>query len=429
MVYVQDINGKPMMPTTRYGKVRRLLKDKKAVVVNLCPFTIKLTYVTSDYKQEIVLGVDAGTRHVGLSATTKSKELYKGNELINLNENKKMAEVGYNSKFEGQEVDSRLENVVQAAPGTGSESGKGGLIPAPPAGSQDGSKTLLSNMTWGDHVTKQYIDDAVSAAGWKKQIVSKLPTVEEAKDNVMYLVKDDVASTETKNVYNEYILVTEEGGGKVLESLGMVSTGVEMTFLDIDKITESQGTVSDDIHNSVVSAYENKIIVGMINGRIVPIVISKEQDTYSISLAYCFNDESVLSFVNAIIVLNKDKSFTYSAIDGIVSKASISFLNFMTGTPSVVTTLANLPKKAHNIIANVASATNLSMAVSAEDVGREWQVRVNNTTGTDITQPLPTSGLFQSMSGDSVVVPKNSFIELSIWYINDKLVIRVGEQA
>ena len=37
-----------------------------------------------------------------------------------------MAEVGYNSKFEGQEVDSRLENVVQAAPGTGSESGKGG---------------------------------------------------------------------------------------------------------------------------------------------------------------------------------------------------------------------------------------------------------------------------------------------------------------
>lgn len=73
MVYVQDINGKPMMPTTRHGKVRRLLKDKKAVVVNLCPFTIKLMYVTSDYKQEIVLGVDAGTKHVGLSATTKSK--------------------------------------------------------------------------------------------------------------------------------------------------------------------------------------------------------------------------------------------------------------------------------------------------------------------------------------------------------------------
>lgn len=76
MVYVQDINGKSLMPTTRHGKVRRLLKDKKAVVVNLCPFTIKLMYITPDYKQEIVLGVDTGTKHVGLSATTKSKELY-----------------------------------------------------------------------------------------------------------------------------------------------------------------------------------------------------------------------------------------------------------------------------------------------------------------------------------------------------------------
>lgn len=82
MVYVQDINGKPMMPTTRHGKVRRLLKDKKAIVVNLCPFTIKLMYVTSDYKQEIVLGVDAGTRHVGLSATTKSKELYSSEVIL-----------------------------------------------------------------------------------------------------------------------------------------------------------------------------------------------------------------------------------------------------------------------------------------------------------------------------------------------------------
>ena len=60
MVYVQDIDGKPMMPTTRHGKVRQLLKDKKAVVINTCPFTIKLMYKTSDYKQEIVLGVDAG---------------------------------------------------------------------------------------------------------------------------------------------------------------------------------------------------------------------------------------------------------------------------------------------------------------------------------------------------------------------------------
>lgn len=340
-----------------------------------------------------------------------------------------MAEVGYNSKLEGLEVDSRLEKVIQAEVATAEAEGKGGLIPAPPAGSQDGGKTLLSNMTWGEHVTKQYIDDAVSAAGWKKQIVSALPEVDAAKDNVMYLVKDDLASTETKSVYNEYILVTDEEGVKSLEALGMVSTGVEMTFLDLDQFGSSSGTVSDDVYNSVVSAYENKIVVGVIDGEVVPMVISKDQNAYNIELISCFNDGSGLSFSNVFIVLNEDKSFTYSGINVIISKASISFLDFMAGTPSVVTTLENLPKGSHNIIANVSAATSLSMSVSSSDVGREWQVRVNNTTGSDITQPLPTTGQFQSMSGDSVTIPANSFIELSIWYINDKLVIRVGENA
>lgn len=340
-----------------------------------------------------------------------------------------MAEVGYNSKFEGLEVDSRLEKVIQAEVATAEAEGKGGLIPAPPAGSQDGGKTLLSNMTWGEHVTKQYIDDAVSAAGWKKQIVSALPEVDAAKDNVMYLVKDDLASTETKNVYNEYILVTDEEGVKSLGALGMVSTGVEMTFLDLDQFGSSSGTVSDDVYNSVVSAYENKIVVGVIDGEVVPMVISKDQNAYNIELISCFNDGSGLSFSNVFIVLNEDKSFTYSGINVIISKASISFLDFMAGTPSVVTTLENLPKGSHNIIANVSAATSLSMSVSSSDVGREWQVCVNNTTGSDITQPLPTTGQFQSMSGDSVTIPANSFIELSIWYINDKLVIRVGENA
>lgn len=349
-----------------------------------------------------------------------------------------MAEIGYNSKFEGQEVDSRLENVVQAAPGTGSESGKGGLIPAPPAGSQDGSKTLLSNMTWGDHVTKQYIDDAVSAAGWKKQIVSKLPTVEEAKDNVMYLVKDDVASTETKNVYNEYILVTEEGGGKVLESLGMVSTGVDSSYLDLSIFPSTSGTLDEDSYAKVLNAYNNNITLGKLSFYYFSLDYFLDNDNSELKIiAVLFNNTnskedvsgSYIDIEMVTYVVSQDKTYRAIVNTATLSNDMLSYLKFMAKTPNVVTTLASLPIDAHNIIANVASTTNLSMAVSAEDVGREWQVRVNNTTGTDITQPLPTSGLFQSMSGDSVVVPKNGFIELSIWYINDKLVIRVGEQA
>lgn len=64
------------MPTRRLGKVRRMLKSGQAVIVNYEPFTIKLNYQTTNYVQEITLGVDAGSIHVGLSATTQKYELY-----------------------------------------------------------------------------------------------------------------------------------------------------------------------------------------------------------------------------------------------------------------------------------------------------------------------------------------------------------------
>ena len=81
MVYVINKDGQPLMPTERYGKVRRLLRDKKAKVVRCCPFTIQLLYDTTSIVQEITLGVDAGSKVVGLSATTKKKVLFEA-ELI-----------------------------------------------------------------------------------------------------------------------------------------------------------------------------------------------------------------------------------------------------------------------------------------------------------------------------------------------------------
>ena len=44
MVYVISKSGKPLMPTNRHGKVRILLKEKKAKVVQNKPFTIQLLY-------------------------------------------------------------------------------------------------------------------------------------------------------------------------------------------------------------------------------------------------------------------------------------------------------------------------------------------------------------------------------------------------
>ncbi len=78
MVYVLSQEGFPLMPTKRHGKVRRWLKDGKAKVIDTLPFTIQLLVDTTEYKQEITLGIDSGYTHVGFSAVTKTEELLAG---------------------------------------------------------------------------------------------------------------------------------------------------------------------------------------------------------------------------------------------------------------------------------------------------------------------------------------------------------------
>ena len=82
MVYIIDIDNNPLMPTERHGHVRRLLRDGKACVVKRTPFTIKLNYRTTTYVQEVRLGIDAGTQHIGVSATTNSKELFSSEVML-----------------------------------------------------------------------------------------------------------------------------------------------------------------------------------------------------------------------------------------------------------------------------------------------------------------------------------------------------------
>ena len=76
MVYILSKNGNPIMPTNNHAKVRLLLKQGKAKVVKRAPFTIQLLSTSKTYKQDITLGVDAGSKHVGLSATTSKQELF-----------------------------------------------------------------------------------------------------------------------------------------------------------------------------------------------------------------------------------------------------------------------------------------------------------------------------------------------------------------
>lgn len=88
-VYVQNKNEEPLMPC-KSAKARHLLDSDKAVVANICPFTIQLKWDCESNKQEVVVGLDTGAVNVGCSAISGSRVLYASETKLRTDINKKM---------------------------------------------------------------------------------------------------------------------------------------------------------------------------------------------------------------------------------------------------------------------------------------------------------------------------------------------------
>ena len=75
MIYVRSKEGKALMPSERGGRIGYLLRHGKAHVVSRVPFVVQLDYESTTYTQEVSLGIDAGSKHIGVSASSEKKEL------------------------------------------------------------------------------------------------------------------------------------------------------------------------------------------------------------------------------------------------------------------------------------------------------------------------------------------------------------------
>lgn len=74
VVYIINKHGKPLMPTTRCGHVRWLLKNKFARVVGRAPFIVQLKYETGNETQPLVMGIDPGRTNIGISVVKSNGE-------------------------------------------------------------------------------------------------------------------------------------------------------------------------------------------------------------------------------------------------------------------------------------------------------------------------------------------------------------------
>jgi len=75
LVFIHNKDGKPLMPC-KHSKARKLLKEGKAKVIRITPFTIKLLFGSSNYVQTIIGGMDTGSKVIGVCAMSNGKVLY-----------------------------------------------------------------------------------------------------------------------------------------------------------------------------------------------------------------------------------------------------------------------------------------------------------------------------------------------------------------
>lgn len=75
LVYVLNQHARPLMPCSP-PRARHLLKQGKAKVVRRYPFTIKLVFGSSGYTQDVVAGMDTGSKILGAAAVANGRVLY-----------------------------------------------------------------------------------------------------------------------------------------------------------------------------------------------------------------------------------------------------------------------------------------------------------------------------------------------------------------
>lgn len=75
VVYVLNKDGSPLMPTKRFGHVRRLLNSGQAKAVSTKPFVIQLLYESDNYTQPLYGGTDPGRTNIGEAVVNQKGEV------------------------------------------------------------------------------------------------------------------------------------------------------------------------------------------------------------------------------------------------------------------------------------------------------------------------------------------------------------------
>lgn len=195
-------------------------------------------------------------------------------------------------------------------------------------------------------------------------------------------------------------------------------TGAEIDASVTNSHTHTNKTVLDATTASFTTAEETKLsgIAEGANNYTHPSHTAYASGFYKVTsdaLGHITSMTAVTkSDITALDIPAQDTTYSVatSTTDGLLSS---TYFNYITRTAGIntVTTLVSLPVDKDVIYATLSTATNISLA-SALSVGQCLTIVINPSAA--ITQPIPTSGGFLSLDGDSISLTSGELAEISI---------------
>ena len=265
-----------------------------------------------------------------------------------------------------------------------------------------------------DTYTKTEVQGLISAiSSLRIESVATLP--ETGESNVIYLVPRD--PVDTNNVKLEYIWIGswEEIGSTEVDLTGYATTTYVDTGLS-GKANSSHGHVPSDITQDASNRFVTDTEKSTWNGKQNALGFTPANSVHSHS------SSDITDFASSVrgVVLSG-----LSLLSGVAVSASDSILvaigklqkqiTDIGGNSGVnnVSNLASLPVSKRLIYATITAATTLSLGATISE-GNEIHIIVYNNSASSITQPIPNSGSFISLSGTTIVVPAYGRVEINI---------------
>lgn len=243
-------------------------------------------------------------------------------------------------------------------------------------------------------------------------------------NNGTYVTMPSFSETESETLLNlARIVVTDGDGTKVLANNGQYVSIPQLSTTDVTSVKNLLSIIKTDGDGTKVLADDGSYVtIG--DGSLGTITVGSEtkhvyfKDGQAVVSSSTIGSGTKPVYMNGGAITECGSSLAVSitgssgsCTGNSATATSAGYITRNRGANSV-TTLTNLPVDKDTIVATLSAATTISLK-SAMNIGESLTIVCKPTAS--FTQPIPNSGSWKSMDGDSLSITSGKWFEINIY--------------